>query len=285
MVTNNNRRRQKSEFHHHEMQGTRSHSRKPPLATWQPTVPSWEKKFCSLVGSVPWQKLLEAKRFMYLYDNVVQWNDSAGEEAFYNAKNRFWAEINGLPCEIKLPDPDSYIDKIDWDCKIDPELLLDLERDANSLDKKDKNENVVIFGNSHLFNQSFSCGGWGDAEEGIFKENNMSSNRKYVGYDNSWEPNCAPNNGNINDSGYGNCWNYYWEWNPRENNYIEWDNNEMNYVNYRRGRDWVAWGDTRRREGAGQYMSRYKTSRFHGDNRQNNQGWTNMRGRQRTNCV
>ncbi|KAK8994398.1 hypothetical protein V6N11_045490 [Hibiscus sabdariffa] len=38
-------------------------------------------KFCDLVGSVPWRKLLETKRFMNLYDNVVQWKDSAGEEA------------------------------------------------------------------------------------------------------------------------------------------------------------------------------------------------------------
>ncbi|KAK8651436.1 hypothetical protein V6N13_141037 [Hibiscus sabdariffa] len=46
-------------------------------ATWQPTVPSWEMKFCNLVGSVRWRKLLETKRCMKLYDNVVQWKDSA----------------------------------------------------------------------------------------------------------------------------------------------------------------------------------------------------------------
>ncbi|XWS59067.1 hypothetical protein CRYUN_Cryun08bG0090400 [Craigia yunnanensis] len=283
---NNNCRRQKGEIHHQEMQGTRPHRRKPPLATWQPTVPSWEKKFCSLVGSVPWQKLLETKRFMYLYDNIVQWNDSACEEAFYNAKNRFWAEINGLPCEIRLPDPDSYIDKIDWDSEIDPELLLDLEREPDTPDQKDKNENVLILGNSLFMNQSFSCGGWGDAEESVVKENNMSSNWKTEDYENSLEHNCAPNNCNMKYSGYWNCWNSSWEWNPRENNYNEWDNNEPNYVDYRRGGDWGAWDVTRRkREGAGQYMSRYKTSRFQGDNNQdqNNRGWRNVRGRQRTN--
>ncbi|GMJ11849.1 hypothetical protein HRI_004854100 [Hibiscus trionum] len=263
---NNNWRRQKGEIHHQGTQGTRSYSRKPSLATWQPTVPSWEKKFCTLVGSVPWWKLLETKRFMYLYDNVVQWNDSAGEEAFHNAKNRFWAEINGLPCDISLPDPDSYIDKIDWDSEIDPELLLDLEREPKVPDEKDKSENVVILGNSLLLNQPFVCGGgWGDAEEGAVKENNTSSNWKNKDYENSWEP----YNSNMKDTGYGNCWNNSWEWNQRENNYNGWDNNESSYVDYRR-----------KREGAD--LSRYKTTRFHNDNRQNNRGWRNPRGRQRT---
>ncbi|KAK9289436.1 hypothetical protein L1049_007591 [Liquidambar formosana] len=60
---------------------------------------------------------------------VVKWNDSAGEEAFHNAKNRFWAKINGLPCDLPFPDPDIYIDEIDWNPNIDPELVLDLERE------------------------------------------------------------------------------------------------------------------------------------------------------------
>ncbi|KAK8531721.1 hypothetical protein V6N13_131080 [Hibiscus sabdariffa] len=278
---NNNWRRQKGEIHHQGTQGTRSYSRKPSLATWQPTVPAWEKQFCTLVGSVPWWKLLETKRLMYLYDNVVQWNDSAGEEAFHNAKNRYWAEINGLPCDIRLPDPDSYIDKIDWDSEIDPELLLDLEREPKVPDEKDRSENVVILGNSLLLNQSFVCGaGWGDAEEGAAKENNMSSNCKEKDYENSWEP----NNGNTKDTGYGNCWNNSWEWNQRENNYNGWDNNKSSYVDYRRNGDWGTWDATgRKREGADQYISRYKTTRFHSDNRQNNRGWRNPKGRQRTN--
>ncbi|TYI99358.1 hypothetical protein E1A91_A13G012300v1 [Gossypium mustelinum] len=279
---NNNWRRQKGEIHHHHqgMQGTRSYTRKPSLATWQPTVPSWEKKFCTLVGAVPWRKLLETKRFMYLYDNVVQWNDSAGEEAFHNAKNRFWAKINGLPCDIRLPDPDSYIDKIDWDSEIDPELLLDLEREPKVPDKKDESENVVILGNSLLLNQSFVCGGWGDAEDSVAKENNLSSNWKNKDYENSWEH----NNGNTNDTGYGNCWNDSWEWNQRENNYNDWDNNQSSYVDYRRTGDWGTWvAPRKKKEGADQYMSRYKTTRYHGDNWQNNRGWRNARGRQRSN--
>ncbi|KAJ0039135.1 hypothetical protein Pint_23853 [Pistacia integerrima] len=89
-------------------------------------IPLWEKKFCSLIGSVPWQKVVHAKKFMYS-NNVLNWDDSAGKEAFHNAKNRFWAEINGFPCDISLPDPDIYVDEINWDPDIDPELIKDLE--------------------------------------------------------------------------------------------------------------------------------------------------------------
>ena len=91
------------------------------------SVPSWEKKFCFVVGSMPWIRLLEAKKNISKFDNVMKWDDSAGKKAFHDAKRRFWAKFNGFPCNIPLPDPDIYIDKIDWDSKIDPQLLLDVE--------------------------------------------------------------------------------------------------------------------------------------------------------------
>lgn len=69
-----------------------------------------------------------AKKYMGCHDNVVNWNDSAGEEAFHNAKRRFWALINGLTCDNPLPDPDMYNGKNDWNPVIDPELISDLER-------------------------------------------------------------------------------------------------------------------------------------------------------------
>ncbi|OVA12780.1 hypothetical protein BVC80_1375g8 [Macleaya cordata] len=140
---------------------------------WQPTVPSWEKKFCSQVGSVPWKKLLETKKVMaYYYENIVKWDDTAGEVAFNNAKARFWAEMNGLPCDdIPLPDPDMYIDEIDWNTKIDPELQSDL--DKQQLPSDDENEedndgsgNVWFQGDALYFmNQPVVCTGWGEDEE------------------------------------------------------------------------------------------------------------------------
>jgi hypothetical protein len=37
------------------------------------------------------------------YKDIIGWDDSAGEEAFDNAKARFWAQINGLQPEPPYP--------------------------------------------------------------------------------------------------------------------------------------------------------------------------------------
>ncbi|KAG8362715.1 hypothetical protein BUALT_BualtUnG0048500 [Buddleja alternifolia] len=136
-----NRRRQKWDNNNNR----RSQSRRPPRGSWQPTMPSWEKEFCRTVGSLDWETLLQMKKFMHLYDNVIKWNDSAGEEAFSNAKKRFWAEINGLSCDIPLPDPDLYIDEINWDSEIDQEFH-DMPVVSNT--EEYYHEPVVIFGDS-----------------------------------------------------------------------------------------------------------------------------------------
>ena len=94
----------------------------PPIE-WKDGVPLWEKKFCSLVGTIPWGKIVDTKNIMFCHKNILSWDDSAGEEALQNAKKRFWAKMNNLPCEISLPDPDIYIDEIDWSTKIDHELI------------------------------------------------------------------------------------------------------------------------------------------------------------------
>ncbi|PQQ01617.1 uncharacterized protein Pyn_33217 [Prunus yedoensis var. nudiflora] len=153
------------------------------------SVPGWEKQFCMRAGSVPWGKLVETKKYMLsLHKNIVQWNDSAGEEAFNDAKSRFWAEINGLSCNISLPDPDAYIDDVDWSSSnIDPEVILDLERsrepkpyyydNGETLDP----EAVVIIG-LHLTvsNKTVACTGWGDSEEDLKNKENI--------HENPWEP-------------------------------------------------------------------------------------------------
>lgn len=59
---------------------------------------------------------------------MSEWNDSAAEEAFQNAKKRYWAKINSLPCDISLPDPDTYTDQIDWNPSIDPDLIKEIDR-------------------------------------------------------------------------------------------------------------------------------------------------------------
>lgn len=65
-----------------------------------------------------WEKICEAKKRLTIYEKVANWDDSAGEDAFKNAKTRYWATINGLPCHIPLPDPDAYIDVVDHDAVI-----------------------------------------------------------------------------------------------------------------------------------------------------------------------
>ncbi|KAK2362637.1 hypothetical protein QL285_087683 [Trifolium repens] len=135
---------------------------KPPVAKSFSTVPPWEKKFCYSVGSVPWQNVVECKRYMYMHPNVVNWDDTAVKEAFDNAKNRFYAEIKGLPCDIPLPDPNIYIDDVDWNATVDPELYLDLEREAEACRIMEaKAEEPVILSSSLLLNQSYSGPGWG----------------------------------------------------------------------------------------------------------------------------
>ncbi|KAL0453158.1 UNVERIFIED_CONTAM: hypothetical protein Slati_1293900 [Sesamum latifolium] len=150
-----------------------------------PTVPSWEKEFCKVVGSLDWETLLQMKRFMHLYENVIKWNDSAGEEALSNAKKRFWAEINGLPCDISLPDPDLYIDKIDWDSEVDPQMQSDIEFEPMISNAEKDHDPVVIFGDSLLPNQEYSVTGWGDDEEN-FKVPAKSSS---ANHGDPWEQN------------------------------------------------------------------------------------------------
>jgi hypothetical protein len=129
-------------------------------------------KFCYSVGSVQWKKVIDCKKYMFMYPNVLKWNDSAVKEAFDNAKNRFWAEFNGFPCNIPLPDPNIYIDDVDWNATVDPGLYLDLDKEAEARRHMDeKPEEPVILGSSILLNQSFSGPGWpaptgwGDEEE------------------------------------------------------------------------------------------------------------------------
>lgn len=64
---------------------------------------------------------------MYGHHDVLNWNDSAAEEAFQKAKKHYWALINGVPSDIAPPDPDSYVDQIDWNPNIDPELIKEVD--------------------------------------------------------------------------------------------------------------------------------------------------------------
>jgi len=102
------------------------------------------------------------------HQNIVDWDDSGAREAFENAKVRYWAEINGLPCDITLPDPDIYIDEVDCYAVIDPELVADLYRKPPPPPRyANKNEDLSYeaFLRSSMVNMPVEATGWGDAEE------------------------------------------------------------------------------------------------------------------------
>ncbi|XP_057506148.1 uncharacterized protein LOC130789417 [Actinidia eriantha] len=269
-------RRNRSDNYNQEGTTTRLQYRKPPLGSWQPTVPAWEKKFCTMVGAVPWGKLVDTKKFIHLYENILKWNDSAGEEAFLNAKNRFWADINGLPCDIALPDPDVYIDKIDWNSDdVDPELYLDLEREYTVPSDGEKREPVVIFTQPLGSNYMFSSSGWGDLEDDLKKTGPSPENKENPwesGWENGGENIC---NDSWNKSGWEGGWNNSSGWN-------QWENNNNEHDNWEAGRTGGGW-DNRNQENNGRYMSRYKTSRFRDDDNLRNDQWRSGKGRKRVN--
>ncbi|THU64857.1 hypothetical protein C4D60_Mb01t30890 [Musa balbisiana] len=164
------RRRQQQEEERGWWGPTNRHSgkkygRQPPspAGLWCQTVPQWEKKFCTDVCLIPWRKLCETKRVMSMYENVVQWNDSAGEEAFKDAKARFWAEINGLPCDIPLPDPDMYIDVVNQEAFVNPQLVEDLYKQPPTLD--DGERDASCGWDSFIFAyRPVPASGWGDED-------------------------------------------------------------------------------------------------------------------------
>ncbi|XP_028776362.1 uncharacterized protein LOC114733126 isoform X2 [Neltuma alba] len=164
----------------------------------QDGIPLWEKKFCTLVGLVPWQKVVDTKNFVSCHSNVLNWNDSAAEEAFQNAKKQYWAEINSLPCDISLPDSDTYIDQIDWNPYIDPELIEDLDRvycpppdeeERNAVSYKRTKisadvENSLEFGDTELDKALENKDGWNQCESDKHK-NSPSNSEKNA--NNPWE--------------------------------------------------------------------------------------------------
>ncbi|KAL0541674.1 hypothetical protein IC582_021729 [Cucumis melo] len=105
----------------------RNYDHDPPLERWRDGIPLWEKKFCKEIGCVPWGKIIDSKNFIYCHTNVANWDDSACEEAFHNAKRRYWAEINGHQSDIYLPDPDKYIEQIDWSPDMDSKMIEELD--------------------------------------------------------------------------------------------------------------------------------------------------------------
>lgn len=99
-------------------------------------LPYWEREFIRKVGSFEWKNFIEVKKYVYPCDKIMQWDDRAGEETFKMVKLWFWEKFNDLPTTVKLPNPDSCVDEIDWDAPLDETLLWGLEQPVD-----DQNEN------------------------------------------------------------------------------------------------------------------------------------------------
>lgn len=203
---------------------------------FQDGVPLWEKKFCTLVGSIPWGKVVDAKKFMYCHNNILSWDDSAGEEAFQNAKKRFWAKINGLQCDISLPDPDVYIGDIDWNPTIDSELIKELDQNCFAPDEEERNtkvwrknkktkNSVSVPSEGHNMNHEnndnpLECNNMQDSGASKNKaqgwnqwEDNKNDSRNLSNGDNPWEPGLTQCNGGTMDNTWGHCGDKSWGWN------------------------------------------------------------------------
>lgn len=220
---------------------------------------------------------------MYLYENVVKWNDSAGEEAFHNAKSRFWAKINGLPCNISLPDPDIYIDEIDWNCNVDPDLLLDLEREPKTPVVGERHEVIVSLYEALGGYRSYTCIGWGELKEDFQKPKAEHGNcdQNVDDGENSWEMNYAPKNNGALRNEYLNNSVGWKDWGNNHNytqNHNHHHNHNESYNRFTNG-IWRTWDANCKNSGGNWYhSSTFKASRFHCDSYQKENGWRNRRG-------
>lgn len=225
------------QIYHQEPPGppTRSQNVEPPSGFGQSSVPLWEKKYCTSVGCIPWWKVVDAKKFMYSHTNVLNWNDSAGEEAFQNAKKRFWELMNGLPCKISLPDPNMYIDEIDWNPQIDPDLILQLEKEYVAPDDGEKKyddtnqkgDNVVsVILQVHDRDPNNSENPW---ECNYMQERETLKNKEWGGGDKQWGWNFKENDcedpwqnwdqgfESLNRGEWGKLGSNSWHWNQYKN--------------------------------------------------------------------
>ncbi|KAM7490954.1 hypothetical protein LguiA_033875 [Lonicera macranthoides] len=137
---------------------------------WVPKIPAWEKEFCLKIGLFKWEAFLEAKKFIHLETRVINWDDSACKEAFDNAKSRFYAQINKLPCEIPLPDPDMYIDNLDSSSH-----AATYEDDTSEIEESDEESNVEMNDSKYpaeVAIEDIKATGWDGWDEEKYEQGN-----------------------------------------------------------------------------------------------------------------
>ncbi|XP_072975575.1 uncharacterized protein [Typha angustifolia] len=279
-----------------------------PTSSWRPphppgsanlSVPLWEKKFCSHVCAIPWKKLCETKQFMCMFKNVLEWDDSAALDAFHNAKTRFWAEYHGQPCDIPLPDPDMYIDKVNPYAIVDPELVMDLESPP-PMPADDNNAGPSGWDSFAFTNKPIPATGWDDAEAV-----GTSSQHQPVNWDiyiekpiqiTGWGDTAEPYSSSweVKDDSFDawNCSSHGWVGGPAEddpwaggsNNHWVHGRSSCRSHGYREDRhNESSRRNGRKRDGRGCLGSRVAKPKYQMDGYQSNNNWRSCRGRTSTN--
>ncbi|GJZ10816.1 hypothetical protein Tco_0545575 [Tanacetum coccineum] len=276
------------------------HKRKPPAggnSNGPNNISSWEKRF--VTSSMSWKQFLEAKKYTHLsiYNNISNWDDSAGEEAFKTAKDAFYAKLHGIPYEVKSHDPDFYNNKIEWNSQEDNDLIRNFESDFESevvvQDINNNHEPVVIFGDALPDpSKNYAPYGWGDADDKVKGTWGVSDEiNKVDGNVINWDyikdgkiiwadtnAGCKNNDwwdrtdNNAGDQGWNdthdNAGDQGWNYNVNRNNYVD-DYNNNYYPSYGNNNNnyYPSYGNVNN--------ERYGAYNFTGNNSQRNRTWRN----------
>lgn len=195
-----------------------------PAEVLQNNALPWEEKFCLLAG-IPWHKVVAAKKYIYCHENVANWNDSAGKDALFNAKERFCAVIYDIPSDVPLPDPDMFIDNIDWNPKIDPGLMSDVDKEYYNPDEANisvrdqtsdgNNKNV---GNDDNPWEAYRVQDTVDLKDIAQGWNRWGNSQKSKNVENLWEQSHLGGDGALKDNNWGSCGDNLLGWNKGLNN-------------------------------------------------------------------
>lgn len=104
----------------HENEG---HSRQNLMYKKVYWVPAWEREFTVRIGGLAWERFVEAKKHIDSDSKVMMWNDLAGEEAFREAKNRFWCQYYHRRQDEFNYDYVYVDDNTDWYSKFQEEVV------------------------------------------------------------------------------------------------------------------------------------------------------------------
>ncbi|KAM0948764.1 hypothetical protein DsansV1_C06g0062851 [Dioscorea sansibarensis] len=261
-------------------------SRPPPqLGFWNPDVPSWEKQFFVYECPVTWEQLSYVKQSMSLYKTVQNWDDSAGLEAFQNAKFRYWANINNCQSDIPLPDPDMYIDEVDYDVVIDPEIVADLYIEPQ--------QPTLVESSFDYMNVPIKATGWVHTEVPLPTSGLTAEHLSRIGIINTaWD---AAKNDSGQDVKSFNAWNATSrevtdDYSSKRNTGDCWGDANVNNSRWQNERtiEFEPHGNSnndmgkygRNRDGGGWFGSRKTASKFKTDYNPTNRGWRNFRGKQ-----